>query len=161
MENSNCTFYMEGVPMRAKLDIWHGSNHIWYESDSDLDKGDGTFAVTIAAPPNDNGKTVMVYPNVPSYLLDIDKDCKTILETVYDYTEVVPHRIWYKPWTWLLHPQEICKYKTIYHDISGWEWRNPDAKCLCGSINYRAMGHGLYRCNDCDKVFSTEKQEAQ
>ena len=153
IENSNCTFYMDGVPVRAKLDIWHRSNHIWYESDSDLDKSDSTFAVTVAAPPNENGKTTIHYPGVPSYLLDIDDGFKAIPETVYDYTETM--KVWYKPWTWLLSP--IHRYKTIYHDISQWQWRNPDAKCLdCSSINYRAMGHGMYRCNDCDKVFACE-----
>ena len=51
--------------MRAKLDIYH--RIVWYESDSDLDKSDDTFAVAVLAPPNVYGKTTIHYPGVPSY----------------------------------------------------------------------------------------------
>ena len=117
MENSNCTFYMEGAKtiVRAKI------GKVF------------TFGLAVEIDNGNGGSTML--PGVPSYLLDIDDPNMMLEERLYR-----------------LFTNEFVK--TIYHPASEWQWRNPDARCLdCGSANYRAMGHDVYRCNDCDKVF--------
>ena len=153
-ENSNCTWYKDGVPVRGEMNIEH-SGYEWFAGNEAFNVT--TFSVAIKAPPNDNGKTRIVYPGVYSSYLALDDTVKAIPETVYDYTKVM--RIWHKPWTWV-SPLRVHKYKTIYHDIGKWEWRNPDVVCAyCGSLDYNSGSHGIHRCNFCGRHFGHNSNE--
>ena len=135
MENSNCTFYMDGNAVRGKLGYVSEYGHSVTISAQECLK-----YTSYEIPP---GTRSVAIPGVQSYLIAIDDSVTTVTEVVSNMDLT------------------IDSIESIEHDVAEWQWRNPDARCLdCGSANYRAMGHDVYRCNDCDKVFGVEKQEA-
>lgn len=97
MDNTNCTFYMDGKPVRARL-----TGVTEFGFNVEVSAVDYAEYIGHEVGP---GITTVSIPGVPSSLIELD-DSVTVVEELVSDMDLT-----------------IDSIRTIEHDVSKWEWR--------------------------------------